>query len=192
MYNNNCKTTGEKIKKYRKIRKMSQKELGLKCDFSKNTADVRIAQYEQNDKTPRDTALNKIADALEVNKYALFDFNLTSNDALCHALFDMSDFHGLEPVKINGEYYLSFNDAIHTGINGEKYIKIKEFDYNNFLKEWLQKREEYHNGTLSETEYQLWCAKYKSKSNINKQKELEKQISILQKELSRLKEGENS
>lgn len=27
----------------------------------------------------------------------------------CHALFDLEDFHGLHPVKINGRYYLEFS-----------------------------------------------------------------------------------
>lgn len=60
-------TTGYKIKKYRKEKGLTQKELGLLCGFSVSTADVRIRQYENNDKVPREELLNTIAKALGVN-----------------------------------------------------------------------------------------------------------------------------
>lgn len=60
------KTIGERIKLYRNAKKLSQKELGIKCGFSYSTADVRIGQYENNSKIPRNDILLKIAKSLSI------------------------------------------------------------------------------------------------------------------------------
>ena len=40
-------TLGDKIKKYRILRQLTQKELGEKVGFSSKTADSRIRKYEK-------------------------------------------------------------------------------------------------------------------------------------------------
>ena len=46
-------TVGEKIKKIRTFRGMTQKELGLAVGFEEKGADNRIAQYETNYRVPK-------------------------------------------------------------------------------------------------------------------------------------------
>ena len=46
-------TVGEKIKKIRTFRGMTQKELGLAIGFEEKGADNRIAQYETNYRVPK-------------------------------------------------------------------------------------------------------------------------------------------
>ena len=41
-------TLGEKIKKYRELRELTQRELGQKVGFSAGTEDSRIRKYEKN------------------------------------------------------------------------------------------------------------------------------------------------
>ena len=41
-------TLGEKIKKYRELRELTQRELGQKVGFSSGTEDSRIRKYEKN------------------------------------------------------------------------------------------------------------------------------------------------
>jgi len=41
-------TLGEKIKKYRELRGLTQRELGQKVGFSAGTEDSRIRKYEKN------------------------------------------------------------------------------------------------------------------------------------------------
>ena len=41
-------TLGEKIKKYRELRELTQRELGQKVGFSAETEDSRIRKYEKN------------------------------------------------------------------------------------------------------------------------------------------------
>ena len=61
-------TVGDKIKKIRTFRGMTQKELGLAIGFEEKGADNRIAQYETNYRVPKKDLLNKIAEVLRVDR----------------------------------------------------------------------------------------------------------------------------
>ena len=52
---------GDRIKRIRNFRKMTMKELGMAVGFDENSADVRIAQYENNSRKPKEELLRKIA-----------------------------------------------------------------------------------------------------------------------------------
>ena len=68
---------GEKIKRIRQHRRMTQKELGELVDLSAN----RIAQYEMGYRVPKKPLLNQIAEALRVSPLALSDGgNSPAND----------------------------------------------------------------------------------------------------------------
>ena len=56
-------TVGDKIKKIRTFRGMTQKELGLAIGFEEKGADNRIAQYETNYRVPKRELLDKMAEA---------------------------------------------------------------------------------------------------------------------------------
>ena len=61
-------TVGDKIRKIRTFRGMTQKELGLAVGFEEKGADNRIAQYETNYRVPKRELLDKIAEALRVDR----------------------------------------------------------------------------------------------------------------------------
>lgn len=130
-------TIGAKIKKLREYRGLTQKILGIRCGFSEATADVRIGQYEKNKKTPREKALKTLCNALEIDESALFDADLLVENTAKHALFDIEDFHGLRPVKVDGRYYLEFSGT--TILNQ----KIQPYKQQDFLKAWLENLEKY-------------------------------------------------
>ena len=46
-------TQGKRIRFIREFRNMTQKELGLACGFSESSTDVRIRQYESDQKSPK-------------------------------------------------------------------------------------------------------------------------------------------
>ena len=128
---------GGKIKRIREHLGLTQKQLGLRCGFSENTADVRIRQYESNKKVPREKALKTLCYALEIEEHALFDADLLPNNAMYHALFDIEDFHGLHPVQVDGRYYLEFSGYVMIGDR-----ELTPFENDEFLKKWAAKREE--------------------------------------------------
>lgn len=153
---------GAKIKKIREYRGLTQKQLGIRCGFSEATADVRIGQYEKNKKTPREKALKILCNALEIDETALFDADLLTSTLARHVLFDIEDFHGLRPVKVQDKYYLEFSGT--TIMNQEK-LPCSESE---FLKLWLEKLEEY-TPTYGDSEevkkqkrmqYDLWRYEY--------------------------------
>jgi transcriptional regulator with XRE-family HTH domain len=78
---------GDRIKRVRNMRGMTQKELGLAAGFDDNSADVRIAQYESGARTPKEDMLKKIADVLDVNFRSLYEPTL-------YAAEDIIDFFG--------------------------------------------------------------------------------------------------
>ena len=73
-------TLGEKIKEYRLLHNMTQKELGIKVGFSTVTADTRIRQYEKDTMAPKSEIRNKLIQALDVDPSALSEIDIRSNE----------------------------------------------------------------------------------------------------------------
>lgn len=63
---------GDRIKRARNFRGMTQKELGMAVGLDEKSADIRIAQYESGTRTPKEDLLKKIA---EVTNYDLSSKN---------------------------------------------------------------------------------------------------------------------
>ena len=61
-------TVGDKIRKIRTFRGMTQKELGVAIGLEEKGADNRVAQYETNYRVPKKDLLNKIAKVLRVDR----------------------------------------------------------------------------------------------------------------------------
>ena len=60
-------TLGERIKRIRTFRGLTQRELGLKLGYEERNADVRVAQYESGYRVPKKDTLMEIAKILNVN-----------------------------------------------------------------------------------------------------------------------------
>ena len=56
---------GERLRFFRKLRGMKLKELGLQLGFPEKSADVRMAQYEAETRTPKAELTAALANALE-------------------------------------------------------------------------------------------------------------------------------
>ena len=84
-------TFGEKLRYLRRKNNLTQKELGMAVGFPENTADVRIAQYETNARTPREELLKKLAQVLGVQKDILTVPVLTKPKEFSAAFFWMNE-----------------------------------------------------------------------------------------------------
>ncbi len=165
---------GGKIKRIREHLGLSQKQVGVRCGYPESSADVRIRQYESNQKIPRQDAMEKLCSALNIDEDSLFDADLNKKTRAYHALFDMEDFHGLHPVKVNGKYYLEFSGQDITGRD------IQRFENNDFLKQWAEAREKYSpkpeddDETKKEKrkEYDIWRYQYPRNDYFEKFKDL--------------------
>ena len=92
-------TLGNKIRKYRKLNGLTQKEVGLKVGFSEQTADSRIRKYESDMMAPKAVLRNKLADALGVDLSALSEINVSTDEDVMQLLFQFEEDFGLEIEK---------------------------------------------------------------------------------------------
>lgn len=141
-------TTGEKIKKIRLVRGMTQKELGEKVGLT----DVRIRQYELNNRTPKEDLLRKIAEVLEVNYYALCEPRWNSMEELVFTLFELEEQNRLRLQLLPSDS--------ESGQQKEVGIVFEEEKLQEFLKEWLIKKEKLQEGKIGEKEYEEWKRKW--------------------------------
>ena len=70
---------------------MTQKELGIAVGFDEKSADIRIAQYESNTRTPKEDLLRKLAEALDVNYRSLYEPTLYAAEDIMYTLFELDE-----------------------------------------------------------------------------------------------------
>ena len=97
---------GDRIKRIRTMRGMTQKELGLAVGFPARSADVRIAQYENGVRNPKEDMIRQLAEALHVHPSAISNQNANAYINLMYNLFDMENTFGIHIDQIDGELCL--------------------------------------------------------------------------------------
>lgn len=137
---------GDRIRHFRNMRKMTQKKLGTDVGFSDNTADVRIVQYENGTRTPKEEMIKKIAVALDVSSYAIDVPNIDSGIRVLHTFFALEDLFGLRVVKHGGKVYLCFESCNDT-------MEL-------MLEEWYEQSNKLRKGKISKEEYDDWRYHY--------------------------------
>ena len=137
---------GSKIRLLRMKKGLTQKELGLKLGFKEPSADVRVAHYESDLRSPREDMLNRIADALNVNVEYLNPDTRTAIGTM-QALFEMEDNGLFYPEKVNGEPVLSLRQHNHSD---------PALVMQMFVRQWTDKAEQLRNGEITQEEYDEW------------------------------------
>ena len=99
--------TGELIKKYRKMRMLTQNQLAAAC----GQTDSAIRNYELGNRTPGESQIQAIASALAISTDALREVPLESSRQALELLFRLSDELGLVPMEVNGMMVLGFDSA---------------------------------------------------------------------------------
>lgn len=138
---------GDKIKKIRVKRDMTQRDLGLAIGFNERTADVRMAQYESGTRVPKEAVIVKIAEVLKVNADYLMAPAIDKTEDIIHALIYLDE---LNQLKMEAEDY--------TTPEGKKLKKIKlSLTYlDNYLEEWYEKKKALENDEITQEEYYEW------------------------------------
>jgi len=103
-------TVGEKIRKYRLLRGLTQQELGEAVGFKKSTADVRINQYESNKMAPKAVIRQTIANVLDIDIGAISDVSITSYEDVMQVFFELEEKLGMKVIKKDGTTSLVFDD----------------------------------------------------------------------------------
>lgn len=152
-------TLGEKIRKYRLLHNLKQKDLGMMIGFSPATADSRIRKYEGDIMAPKSDIRNKLIQALDVDKSALSDIDIRSIEDIVRVFFFMEEYLGFEIENIDFENYMLFNKR-------NVYFADREIStLNSYMYIWQQQKKNLLNATNgnsedSDKEYELWKSRF--------------------------------
>lgn len=142
--------TGERIHFFRNLRGMTQKYLGLMVGFPERSADIRLAQYESETRTPKAEITEKLATILDVSPKAIDLPDIDSYIGLMHTFFALEDRYGLKIGEIDGELCLRLD-------------KTKGVEYQNMfemLHSWHQVAAKLEAGEVTKEEYDQWRYHY--------------------------------
>ena len=140
---------GDRIKRVRNFRGMTQKALGMAIGFDEKSADVRVAQYESNVRTPKKDLLEKIADVLDVNYRSLYEPTLYSAEDIMYTLFELDEHY---PISLHD--IIDDSDSVYPIERVAVNFNSKLMD--DFMAEWKIKKEALKEGTISKDEYMEW------------------------------------
>ena len=140
---------GERIKRIRNLRKLTQKELGFAIGFDENTADVRVAQYESNTRTPKEEMLRKIADVLDVNYRSIYEPTLYAAEDIMYTLFELDEHYSIRLHEVAYDSEPHFPET-HIAVDFHTHL------LDDFMKEWLQRKKDLADGIISKAEYMEW------------------------------------
>ena len=150
---------GARIRKIRMFRNITQKELGRRLGYGENSADVRIAQYESGQRTPKQETLIRIAEILEVDVRNFLSPGIATMDELMETLFWMDE-------ENRGLFHLFLlNDSESETVG----ITMRDKKAMSYLQEWMGKKQKLGNGRITEEEYLEWKLHWpenKQKKNI--------------------------
>lgn len=135
-------TTGEKIRHYRKMRNMTQAQLGEKVGLG----DGAIRHYESGIRTPTEEQLEDIAEALDISVSALRSYHVDTASDLLSILVQFEDEYGLVPSGAGG-------GSLTIDKKAEGAPKLAQA-----LKNWSAIRKKVASGKMSEAEYEEWKA----------------------------------
>lgn len=131
--------TGELIRKYRKMRGMTQAELAELCGLS----DSGIRNYELGNRTPSDSQLASIASALGVSQTALEEVPIGSARQALEYLFRIDEELGLRPSRDEQGNVLLLVDR-----TSPKAPKLAAA-----LEAWMKQVEKLDAGEITQTEF---------------------------------------
>lgn len=134
-------TTGEKIRRYRKLRDMTQMQLGEKVGLG----DGAIRHYESGIRTPNEEQLQSIADALDVSVATLSSYHVDTASELLTFLVQFEDEYGLTPSGTGSSL------TIDKSAPGAPKLA-------QAIKNWARMRKKLSERKISEYEYEKWKA----------------------------------
>ncbi len=120
------------------------KALGEAVGFPERNADVRVAQYERERRTPRPEILRRFADALDVSIDALAIPDLDTPAGVMHMLFALEDLYGLEIAPDGEDFVLRLRARSESG------------EIWPALAEWSRHRAAMDAGLCSREAYDQW------------------------------------
>ena len=143
--------TGERIRFFRILRGMTQKYLGTVLGFAPSSADVRMAQYESEDRTPKADLTAALAEALDVSPKAIAIPDIDSMDGLMHTLFALEDRKLIRILDTDGLICIRAN--IFEGGS-------QAADFEQRLRAWQEQSAMLRREEITKEDYDRWRYRY--------------------------------
>lgn len=140
---------GKRIRLFRNRKGLFQKQLGEMLGFMGKTSDVRIAQYENEARTPKDELIKEMAHIFDVSPRAITVPDIDSYVGLMHTFFALEDMYGLKIGEIDGELCLRLDKS------SKEYLRLLEM-----FQAWRTVAAKTEAGEITSEEYDEWRYKY--------------------------------
>lgn len=158
---------GEKIKKIRTFRGMTQMEFGLAVGLEEKGADNRIAQYETNYRIPKRDILEQMAAVLRVSPKKFYSDAPGCAEDIMQTFFWLDEnnpgainlFHLMRnPGKTNAsdDTAVRYNDNDDWPSHAPVGMYFKYGLVDQFMRELLLRKEELKTGSITRAEYFEW------------------------------------
>ena len=137
---------GERIRKFRNMIGMTQQELGTELGFSEKSAVIRVGQYENENRKPKQDMINNMAYIFDVASESITVPDIDNYIGLMHTLFALEDRYGLTVTMLDGQICLKQD------INHSNYNRSLADD----LQSWYDKKSKLTSGSILASEYDHW------------------------------------
>ena len=137
---------GERIRRFRNAIGMTQQELGIKLGFSERTAVIRVGQYENEKRKPKQDMINEMSHIFDVASDAITVPDIDSYTGLMHTLFSLEDNYGLTITMLDGQICLK-QDINHPSFDRS---------FAEDLRSWYDKKSKLTSGSILASEYDHW------------------------------------
>lgn len=171
-------TLGQKIKRIRTFRNMTQQELGEAIGLDAKGAANRIAQYETNYRVPKKEMILDMAKALNVSYLNFYVPVSGSAEDIIETLFwldedNPSALNLFEFERSNKKYGTGNNIVARYDDNDDMPVEPPVglwFNYglvDEFMHIWIHKKSDLKNGIISQDEYFDWKIRFPDSCDSN-------------------------
>lgn len=162
---------GDKIKRIRTFRGLTQRELGLRLGYGTSNADVRIAQYESGYRVPKKETLLELAKVLEVNPINFITYVSGSAEDIMQSFFWLEEanpgFINLFQLTRNSgkcnaseDTAVRYNDSDLWHAHAPMGMWFDNGRINGFMQDWYGMKKMLKNGEVTEEDYFEWKVRW--------------------------------
>ena len=140
---------GKRIKLFRTLRGMKQRQVGEILGFNGAATEVRMAQYEAEAREPKAALVEQMAQIFKVSPKAISVPEIDTYDGLMHTLFALEDIYGLKIAEIDGELCLHLDRTLNPDMNLYDLLEL-----------WHKQSMRLANGMITRQDYDEWRYNY--------------------------------
>ena len=140
---------GKRIKLFRTMRGLKQRQVGEILGFNGAATEVRMAQYEAEAREPKAALVEQMAQIFKVSPKAISVPEIDTYDGLMHTFFALEDIYGLKIAEIDGELCLHLDRTLNPDMNLYDLLEL-----------WHKQSMCLANGMITKQDYDEWRYNY--------------------------------